>query len=224
VRRILAIAALALLSAGCGSSSPPPATTRVAVSPPPETLTVFRVENGELAAETVSVPQTMAPASAALGALGLAATVTIANGTAKVELAHATDDEVAEIVYTLTQLPSVQRVDVAGRTGLTRDDVASYVPPILVESPAAGATVTRTFRVSGSASVFEATLVVELIVQGQVASKQSVTASEGAPGRGTFTASVTSPSPGPARLVAYAPSAENGAPQHQVDVPLTITP
>lgn len=182
------------------------------------------MQNGKLAAVAVDVPHTTAPASAALTALGLTATVTIASGTARVDLANATPDEVAEVVYTLTQFPSVQRVDVAGRLGLTRDDVAPYVPPILIESPGAGATVARSFRVTGSASVFEATLVVQLVVDGKVVDKQSVTASEGAPGRGTFDTTVRSPSSGAARVVAFAPSAENGQPQHQVDVPVTLAP
>jgi hypothetical protein len=196
----------------------------VPVSPPRMALTVFRVENGALSAQVVHVPHTSAPASSALGALGLASPVTIAGGTATVDRPHATADEVAEIVYTLTQFPTVQRVDVAGRKGLTRDDLISYVPPIFVESPASGATVARTFHVTGSASVFEATLVVQLVVGGQVVEQQSVTASEGAPGRGTFDATLHSKTAGPARVVAYAPSAENGQPQHQIDVPVTITP
>ena len=35
--------------------------------------------------------------------------------------------------------PTVQRVNVAGRSGLTRDDFAAYLPPIFVESPVTGA-------------------------------------------------------------------------------------
>jgi len=60
------------------------------------------------------------------------------------------------------------------------------VPPILIDTPAAGATVTKTVRVAGTASVFEATLVVQLVQDGKVVEKQTVTASEGAPGRGAF--------------------------------------
>ena len=70
--------------------------------------------------------------------------MTIADGTADVALAEATPEQTAEIVYTLTQFPSIKRVDVAGRTGLTRADVAPFVPPILVETPAAHATVPTT--------------------------------------------------------------------------------
>ncbi len=218
--------ALLLLAAGCGSNAHDTATTvtaTVPVSPPPMALTVFVVDGGTVKPKLVHVPRTQAVAGAALGALGLSAPVTIAGGTAKVDLAKATNDQVAEIVYTLTQFPSVARVDVAGRSGLTRDDFAAYVPPILVETPAPGADVPTTFHVSGTASVFEATLVVQIARGGSVLSKQTVTASEGAPGRGTFDTTFTA-SPGPLVVSAFAPSAADGSPQHQVDVPVTVTP
>jgi hypothetical protein len=51
-----------------------------------------------------------------------------------------------------------------------------------------------------------------------------VTASEGAPARGTFETTLHAPSPGGATITAFAASAENGSPQHQVDVPVTVTP
>ncbi len=213
--RLLLGAVLALLAAGCGSSSHDTAvtvsTSTVPVSPRPMTLTVFVVDRGLLAPRLVHVPRTQAVAGAALGALGLAAPVAISGGTATVDLAKATNDEVAEIVYTLTQFPSITRVDVAGRSGLTRDDFAAYVPPILVESPVPGAEVTPTFRVSGTASVFEATLVAQIARGGKLLSKQTVTASEGAPGRGTFEATFTA-SPGKLVISAFSPSASRRKP------------
>jgi hypothetical protein len=187
------------------------------------TVTVFQVDQGLLHPKLARVPSTPAVAGAALGALGVTAPVSIVDGTATVELAKATQDQVAAIVYTLTQFPTVQRVNVAGRSGLTRDDFAAYLPPIFVESPVTGAHVHTTFHVTGTASVFEATLVVQLVRNGKVLSKQTVTASEGAPGRGTFTATFTT-SPGPVVVTAFAPSAEDGTPQHMVEVPVTVEP
>jgi Immunoglobulin-like domain of bacterial spore germination/Sporulation and spore germination len=223
----LLVTAVVLFAAGCGSGSQTTVMTvttgQVPVSPKPMTITVFSVERGELRPKLEHVPQTQAVAAASLGALGVAAPVTISGGTATVDLAKATNDQVAEIVYTLTQFPSVQRVDVAGRTGLTRDDFAAYVPPILVETPAPGSLVPQTFHVSGTASVFEATLVVQLARDGKVISKQTVTASEGAPGRGTFDTTFTA-SAGALTVAAFSPSAADGTPQHEVDVPVTVTP
>jgi hypothetical protein len=226
--RLLLLAALAALAAGCGSTSTAPApvattTAPTPVSPKPLALTVFKVDNGLLRPTVEHVPSTTAVAAAALRALGVEAGVTITDGTATVALDHATQDQAAEIVYTLTQFASVKRVDVGGRPGLTRDDFASYVPPIFVESPAAGAEVPGTFHVSGTASVFEATLVVQLVRDGKVILKQSVTASEGAPGRGTFDTTVHA-TPGAVTVAAFSPSAADGTPQHEVDVPVTIQP
>jgi hypothetical protein len=230
INRLLLLAALASLAVGCGSTSTATETVTTMtttapapVSPKPIAVTVFRVDNGLLRPTVEHVPHTTAVATAALGALGLGATVTIGDGTATVALDHATQDQAAEIVYTLTQFATVKRVDVAGRAGLTRDDFAGYVPPIFVESPAAGAQVPQTFHISGTASVFEATLVVQLVRDGKVILKQSVTASEGAPGRGTFDTTVHA-TPGEVTIAAFSPSAADGTPQHEVDVPVTIQP
>lgn len=231
MRKLLLPAGLLLLlvaTAGCGSNNrmtTEPTTAGTTTAPAPTTaITIFRVQAGRLQARAVRVPQTQAVAGAALHALGVNAAVRIASGTATVDLAQAPAEQVAEIVYTLTQFSTVQRVDVAGRSGLTRDDLAAYEPPILVEAPADGASVPLTFTVSGTASVFEATLVVELRRDGTVLSKQTVTASEGAPGRGTFSTTVHAPSSGAATIAAYAPSAADGTPQHEQDVAVTVTP
>ena len=223
-KHCLALLAVVVAASGCGGGSKPsatvtePTTTAAAQTMP---LTVFRIENGTLRAETVQVPQTQAVAGAALTALGIDAQVTINAGTADVSLPHADPDREAEIVYTLTQFPSVQRVDVAGRTALTRADVVSFAPVILIEHPADGGTVPETFTVSGTASVFEATLVIELRRDGATLSKHTVTASEGAPARGTFSVTVQAPSQGPLTVVAYAPSAADGTPQHEQQLVIT---
>jgi hypothetical protein len=233
VRRLTPVIAITLFLAGCGdptSSSPPPTATTAPptvsnphMPVPPLALTVYTTSSGGLKPIVVHVPQTRAVAAAALKALGVDAAVAISDGTATVALDNAPDDQVAEIVFTLTQFPTVQRVNVAGRTGLTRDDFAHYVPPILVESPTPGATVAQTFTVSGTASVFEATLVVELVRDGEVLSKQTINASQGAPARGTFSTTAHA-TPGALTVEIYSPSAANGSPQHQVDVPVTVGP
>jgi hypothetical protein len=222
--RLLFVTLLALLAAGCGSgSTAEPPTTTATVPVPSTPLTVFRLRRGILRPVVVRVPRTSAVAAAALDALGLPAGVTIDNGTATVDLAKVTDAEAAEIVFTLTQFPTIDRVDVAGRTGLTRRDFESYVPPILVETPPPGATVASTFHVSGTASVFEATLVVRLVRNGRELTRRSVMASEGAPGRGSFDSTFHA-TPGPLVVQAFSPSAVDGSPQHEVDVAVTVRP
>ncbi len=185
------------------------------------TITVFHSDGVTVSPEAVQVPQTAAIAAASLKALGIDATVTISNGTATVDLSEPTPAQIQEIVYTLTQYPSVQRVVIGGKT-YTRADLDPHLQPIFVETPAAHAHVAPSFHVSGSASVFEATFVVELVQGGKVVLKNTVTASEGAPNRGTFDTVLHAPSAGAATVVAFAPSAEDGSPQHEIDVPVTV--
>ena len=221
-----ALIALPLAAAGCGGSSssqPPPATLPTTTAAKLMVLTDYRLSDGNLSAETVEVPATQAVAGAALKALGLDATVTISDGTATVDLPGATDEQIEEAVFTLTHFPTVQRVAIGGKT-YTRSDFDGRVQPILVDTPAAHARVAKTFHVGGTASVFEATVVVELEQGGKPVAHVTATASEGAPGRGSFDTTLTAPGTGPATVVAYAPSAEDGSPQHEVRVPIVITP
>jgi hypothetical protein len=230
MRRLLPLLPLAAVAAGCGSSSPgssgtsttPLPTTTVASAP--MRLTIFPVVDGRLTVRAATVPRTQAVARAALDALGISAPVEVADGTATVSLDDATPAQIASIVYTLTRFSSVQRVGIGSRSGLTRADVASFAPPILVESPTPDASVPPTFTVSGTASVFEATLVVELVRGGKLLQRKTVTASEGAPGRGTFSVELQAPSPGAATVEAYSPSAADGSRQHEQDVPVVVTP
>src|SRR3954454_13111325 len=236
INRLLVLCAFMALVASCGGSdsattvtvtteAAPTTTagTTTSVSSSPLVVTVYKVVDGSIFPGVVRVPRTQAVARAALGALGFAAEVSVADGTATVNLPKATQDEQAEIVYTLTQYPSIERVDVAGRTGLTRDDFASYLSPIFVETPLPGADVPATLTVSGSASVFEATLVVRLLRDGKQLEKRTVTATEGAPSRGTFGTTFTA-TPGPLQIQVYSPSAEDGSAQHEVDVNATVMP
>jgi hypothetical protein len=234
-KRPLLITALCTVVAGCGGSNDPGTTSAHTTTPSssstptttvlaPITVTVFRVRDGHLAADVARVQGTRAVAAASLMALGLASPVSIANGTATVVRDDATPQQVAQIVYTLTQYPSIQRVDVAGKTGLTRSDVVQFVPPILIERPAAGATTGETIAVTGSASVYEATVVLELRQADKLVQKKVVTAAEGAPGRGPFSGTLVASGPGHYVVAAYSPSAMDGSAQHEQDVPVTVRP
>jgi hypothetical protein len=224
---LVAVVGLVGLVAGCSVGSSPHQAgttgtfvtpTTVSAAPPaqPLTLTVY---DAHLVAHTVRVARTRAVAAAALRAIGVDARVSIANGTATVALDHASDGTIRQIVLTLTQFSTVKRVDVAGQAGITRTDA---LPAILVESPTAGSTMPRTFTVRGTASVYEGTLVVELRRGSTVLERRTVTASAGAPARGTFAAALHATSAGGAIVAVYAPSAAYGSPQHEQDVEVTV--
>ena len=209
----LLLVAAALLASACGGRNQPPTGT---------TVRVFALRDGLLHAELRRAPGRRPTPAAVTAALGFAAKPTIVDGTARVDPGKLPPGRVAELVYTLTQFPSVRHVDVAGRLGLDREDVAAFVPPILIEAPADQAEVPATFVVRGTASVFEATLVVELRRNGAALERRTVTASEGAPERGSFSTTLHAPSPGPATVAAFAPSAADGSPQHLQTVPVTV--
>lgn len=173
----------------------------------------------------------------------------VAGGTATVDLSREFESgggslsmtaRLAELVFTLTQFSTVDRVrlelegepvSVFGGEGIvidepqTREDFADLTPIILVERPALGETVSSPVRVSGTASVFEATLHVRLVGPGgEEIRDEVVTASEGAPGRGTFSVEIPFSASGPGTVEAYTLSAADGSEQHGVQVPVTLAP
>ena len=112
----------------------------------------------------------------------------------------------AQVVYTLTQFPTVEGVlfsldgepiDVLGGEGvvidhpLTRRDYADLLPAILVTSPALNQSVGSPVVLRGSANVFEANVGIEILDQnGDVLVQTFTTATCGSGCRGTFRARV----------------------------------
>jgi hypothetical protein len=247
------VAIVTLLLAGCGGGersgqTTTPTTVGVTTGPQPApngtrlTVVAYFYRGDRLAPVAVTVPRTQGVANAALQALlngppagystaipdGAQARVTgIADdGTAMLDLAtHLERRASAQVVYTLTHIPRVTGVAEAGATAVhKRADYEEFVPPILVESPLPRESVSTPVTVRGTASVYEATLVLELVQNGKVVTKQTVSATEGAPYRGLFLASLPGGKAGPATVVAFAPNAAGGPPQHRVEVPVEITP
>ena len=173
--------------------------------------------------------------------------LTIEDGTARVDLSDkfaggggslSMQARVAQVVYTLTQFRTVKRVDfwidgglveTLGGEGLDlssgqrRRDWTGLLPAIFVESPAVGDVVTgRHMTLRGSASVFEATFVAEVLdAAGEVVADKTVTAREGAPGRGSFGVTVSLPVlTGKGKLVVYEISMADGSRMNEVRIPL----
>lgn len=99
---------------------------------------------------------------------------------------------------------------------------------ITIDSPAEGDTVTVPVKVAGTASVFEATLMVAVRdSEGRVLCEVVATASEGAPGRGDYDVSLGFAPPDEetsAEVVAYTRSPKDGSIQDTVTVPITLSP
>ena len=150
---------------------------------------------------------------------------------------------IAQVVYTLTQFPTVkgvlfeldgQRVDVLGGEGVivdqpvTRKNYRDLLPAILVVNPQIGTRVGNPVLVEGSANVFEANVTVEVVDEsGNVVGHTFTTATCGTGCRGTFSIrvpyEVTSATRG-LIIVHDDDAAGTGTPPHEVRIPVVLTP
>jgi hypothetical protein len=133
----------------------------------------------------------------------------------------------AQVVYTLTQYPTIRRVLFSGTTTpVSRKDFEDLVPPITVASPAIGQKVSSPLRISGTADTFEATVSMRILdAHGNELAKGFTTATCGSGCRGDYTTSLrySAPADEPGVVEVYEDSAENGQRIHVVDVPVTLT-
>ena len=231
------VVALGVVVAGCGggsrSSEPAPASTGGGTTTAPVAkneipLIVYRPNGLELEAQRVSVPRTPAVARAALEALGITSvsSLRIADGTATLDLVQQPSGlALAQVVFTLTEFPTVKQVAIGNRT-LTRTDLDHYAPPILVAEPQPGDAIASPVRVHGNADTFEATFQLEVVDgAGKVVAQKTVTATSGSGERGSFdvTVSFASAASGEGKIVAYEASAENGQRIHVVEIPVVFS-
>ena len=232
--RIAFILLVVVLLTGCGSKNTAPTTTGTA-SGPQVALKLYFYRGNALVPVTVHVPETQAVASAAISAL-LAGpppgyqtaipagvrleSVAVANGIATTHLSRAVSSHTAQgqIVYTLTQFPTITSFD-----GSTRADFADLTPAaaIFIAEPKRDSTVASPVRVNGTADVFEGTLAVDVWSGGKLLRTQTIQATSGTGTRGTWSVSLDLPA-GRARLEFYEPSAENGSHLHTAEVDLTV--
>lgn len=146
----------------------------------------------------------------------------------------------AQVVYTLTQFPTVtsvnfqldgKAVDVFGSEGIIlnhpvgRADYEDVTPAILVESPTALDSVGSPVRITGSANTFEGTFIAQIDDQYQaLIGERTVIVTSGTGQRGTF--DVTIPynlaSAGDGSLIVYEESPKDGTQINKVEIPLRL--
>lgn len=177
--------------------------------------------------------------------------LTIRNGVATVDLSGDFESgggslsitvRLAQVVYTLTQFPTVQSVlfEIDGRPvsvfsseGLVLDgpvDRAAFddvLPSIFVDRPAYGAALGNPATVAGSANVFEATFLVTVLDgNGATIAESQAMATCGTGCRGTF--DVTLPyavsEAGWGTLRVWDGSAKDGSPENVREYPVWLTP
>jgi hypothetical protein len=177
--------------------------------------------------------------------------VTVTDGVATVNLSREFESgggsqamfvRLAQVVYTLTQFPTVDavRFQVEGTTvtvfsaeGIVldgpvgRDDFLDQLPAIWVDRPAYGASLGNPGRIAGSANVFEASFLITLLdADGSVIREVPAMATCGTGCRGTFDVSVPYdvPEAGWGILRVWAGSAKDGSPVHVREYPVWLTP
>jgi spore germination protein GerM len=178
--------------------------------------------------------------------------IAIRNGVATVDLtsefqsgagSRSMQMRLAQVVYTLTQFPTVQKVlfrldgspvNVFSSEGIVLDhpvgrtDYVNLLPAIVVEKPSTGDRVTSPVTVSGTANVFEANLTVEVHdALDRIVGKTFTTASCGTGCSGTFSVPVAYKVARTQQgtIVVHDDDAEGtGTPPHSVRVPVTLSP
>ncbi len=250
----------------------PPATPTPAATPAGTTTVKAYLLLGEhLVPVARVVPKTQAVARAAIEQLLLGPTnaeakagigstipegvlllgITIRDGLATIDLSREFESgggtasmtgRLAQVVYTLTQFPSVDRVSfeldgepvtVFSGEGIildapsSRDDYLSSLPSIFVDIPAWGGTVGNPARITGVANVFEATFRMKILdSSGRTLVDEMVMATCGTGCWGTFdvTLPYTVGSKQVGRVVSYNLSAKDGSIEDLRSYPVTLVP
>ena len=248
IRLALALAALALV-AGCGGDEDEAAGGETTTGPAQTAeLRLYFLREGEVWPVRREIDTAGGEGTAAIAALLEGPTaqeeddldlstaipetdedveVTVEDGVADVQLdVQLSQPGLAQVVYTLTQLPEVERVQVQEQI-LTRADFEEQTPAILVESPLAFEQVGSPLRVTGTANTFEANFEYELTdTDGKIVDQSFVTATSGTGTRGTFdftTDAFTVPFDGVGTLIVFERSAEDGSRMNLVEIPLRMT-
>ena len=250
MKPVLVLVVVALLVTGCGGGGGESTSTETDTTTAPAETTALRVywlHDGKVWPAAREVESTEAVATAALQelfagpssaeqqdlALSTAVpegveldSLDIENGVAAVHLSdELTGAALAQVVYTLTQFPTVESVEIQEQT-YTRTDFEEQTPAILVESPLSFEKVTSPLHVTGTANTFEATFNYELTdTDGRIVDKSFVTATSGTGTRGTFdftTDPFTVPFDGVGELIVFELSAKDGSRINLVEIPLRM--
>ncbi|MGY0006007.1 Gmad2 immunoglobulin-like domain-containing protein [Micromonospora sp. I033] len=132
----------------------------------------------------------------------------------------------AQVVWTLTQFPTVRRVAFAPADSATgRDDYADLLPPIVVTAPAIGDRVGSPVTVTGTANVYEATVSLRVLDgAGQEIGTAFTTASCGSGCRGGYRLDVRyrRAAAGPGTVEVYEVSARDGSRINVVRIPVQL--
>ncbi|MDX6689996.1 MAG: hypothetical protein QOG15_1453 [Solirubrobacteraceae bacterium] len=138
----------------------------------------------------------------------------------------------AQVVYTVTQYPTIRRVRFAARDrqapgrAFTRKSFENVLPAIVVDAPRGGATAHSPVTISGTANVFEATVSMRILdASGTQIARTFTTATCGSGCRGDFSASLrySVDRTQKGMIQVFEVSAKDGRPTNVVAVPVTLS-
>ncbi|MET8353015.1 Gmad2 immunoglobulin-like domain-containing protein [Micromonospora sp. NPDC005206] len=237
-----------------GTAARTPAPSATGTRPRPDTVTIelWYVRSGRLVPTHRTRPATVATSRLALtelaagptsaeAATGLATLLPagvevtrIADGVATLGAVPSADDPAerrrlreAQVVWTLTQFPTVRQVRFGGGAPVGRADYADLLPPIVVTGPGVGERVTAPLTVTGTADVFEATVSVRVLdTAGREVATGFGTASCGSGCRGGYRVVVGWRTVREQRgtIEVYEVSARDGSRINTVAVPVLLAP
>ncbi|MGC4854888.1 Gmad2 immunoglobulin-like domain-containing protein [Micromonospora sp. DT4] len=133
----------------------------------------------------------------------------------------------AQVVWTLTQFPTVRQVRFPGGVPVGRADYPGLLAPIVVTGPSVGDRVTAPLTVTGTADVFEATVSVRVLdADGRQVAAGFGVASCGSGCRGAYRVTVTwrTAREQHGTIEVYEVSARDGARINAVTVPVLLAP
>ncbi|WP_030491966.1 Gmad2 immunoglobulin-like domain-containing protein [Micromonospora chokoriensis] len=133
----------------------------------------------------------------------------------------------AQVVWTLTQFPTVRQVRLDGAAPVDRADYADLLPPIVVTGPIPGERVATPLVVTGTANVFEATVSVRVLdAAGRQVAAGFGTASCGSGCRGGYRVVVgwRTAREQKGTIEVYEVSARDGTRINTMAVPVVLTP
>ncbi|SIM63525.1 Gmad2 immunoglobulin-like domain-containing protein [Micromonospora cremea] len=230
---------------------PPAPSTTATRRPDTVTIELWYVRSGQLVPTRRTRPATVAtsrlaltelaagptPAEAATGLATLLPTgvevTRITDGVATLGPVAPADDAdrrrlgEAQVVWTLTQFPTVRQVRFGGGAPVGRADYADLLPPIVVTGPGVGDRVTAPLTVTGTADVFEATVSVRVLdAAGREMATGFGTASCGSGCRGGYRVVVGWRTAREQRgtIEVYEVSAQDGSRINTVTVPVLLAP
>jgi hypothetical protein len=205
--------------------------------------TLERLLTGPSAAETTAGLRTQIPAGTTLRGLRISAGIATADLSSSFESAaspSAMPLRIAQVVYTLTQFPTVTGVrfaingqaktivgGVPVQSPQTRAMYGGYLPAITVQSPVIGAQVGNPVAVSGTADVFEATVSVRILNSaGHEIARTFTNATCGTGCRGVYSVTIpySVPRTQPGTIVVFESSAKDGQPVNVQQIPVTLAP